>query len=253
MFKKFFGLVSLVGLVGAGALGACTVEPNETPKADGGVDSGPAKKDAGDGGPVTTPDGGGDAPACYDEANGVAIPAGSIVVENQAGKCTDAQLTEFGTVCSSQGGNTAECDKYTRETSADAARKACGTCLLGSVDASKKLLLGAFTTNNSGYIACLADKLGVKAACAAPLASEYICIEGACTDCTTEADDKSCQAAAADGPCASVLVTDDSACGKAFTAAANDAAKLAAAKTACGGDATTLVDFTAKLGAYYCK
>jgi hypothetical protein len=250
MFKKFFGLVSLVGLVGAGTLGACTTEVTSTNTKDSGtVDAG--KKETG---PTTTPDSGPEAPACYSEADAFAVAPAQIIVANQPGKCSDAQLAEFGKVCANTGGDKAECDKYLAAASTDVAKKACGTCLIGSADsATKKLTMGAFTSANSGYIACIADKLGVKDKCSAPLAAETLCTESACDTCKTDADDKACTEAALDGPCASVAVLASSDCGKAFDAAAADTAKVAAAKTACGGDATDLVGFVAKLGAYYCK
>jgi hypothetical protein len=250
VFKTFLGLVSLVGLAGAGTLGACSSEVAGTNANanDSGNTADAGKKETG---PVGDADPG---MPCYGEPNPFAVPPAQIIVANQPGKCTDAQLAEFGKVCGNIGGDKAECDKYLAAPSTDPAKKACGTCLTGSADpATNKVTLGAFTSANAGYLACVADKLGVKDTCSAPLAAESICTESACDGCNSSADGTVCNGAALDGPCASVIVTDASECGKAMNAAAADATKTAAAKTACGGDATDFVGYVAKLGAYYCK
>jgi hypothetical protein len=243
MFKKFFGLVSLVGLVGVGTLGACTVETKETTKADSGtVDAG--KKETG---PTTTPDSGPEAPACYDEKSAAAIPPNSISVTNTPGKCTDAELQKFATDCSTATGSDTACQAYLATT--------CGKCLLGGQDKTTGVVtVSALTPGDAGVYACIADKLGLKAVCASQLASEQICTGQACSDCKTNADSDACYDAAASGPCESTIVLKDSECGKAFTAAQADTAKFAAAQTACAANTgATLADFALKVGGYYCK
>jgi hypothetical protein len=252
MFKKFFGLVSLVGLVGAGSMAACTTETTtSTPKADSGTttDAG-VKKDGSttttDGGNTTTTDGGNTTgPACYDESTASGYDPAKATVAAQKGACTDATIAAGKTACLGQNATKATCDAFTKDNAA------CAGCLFsGGKDASGKAILPAVVPFGDTSVipnteACAAVVLKNEATCGMAYVNETTCLLSACQTCAASADLNACVDFAADNVCSPAVVDPNGACGKALTAG------KAQVDAACTG--TAFDDTFAKVAAVLCK
>ncbi len=229
MFKKFFGLVSLVGLVGVGTLGACTVETTSNPAKDGGADSGPGKKD---GGPAV--DAGQPAATCPLEATDaelaalkadlvkynapMGVPAKDACAAADLKKVTDAYLKLSDTAT------------YADLKAALAAVNlpgSCNTCLIGSLDAAtarqynfgtqkdsagKDQTIGNFRAPGG----CIVGQGNVTAACEAVISKLDDCADAFCR--LSDDQGTNCEAQADATECARTVFAKDGACGKLFNA-----------------------------------
>jgi len=244
MFKKFFGLVSLVGLVGAGSLAACTNDDGGTvtPTKDAG-DSGTVKKDGGDGAVPPPPQDGG--PGCYDESTASGYDPAKATVAAQKGACTDATIAAGKTACLGQNATQATCDAFTKDNAA------CAGCLFsGGKDASGKAILPAVVPFGDQSVipntdACAAVVLKNEATCGMAYVNETTCLLSACETCSASADLNTCANFAAENVCANAIVDPAGACGKAYTDG------KAQVDAACNG--TAFDDTFAKVAAVLCK
>lgn len=244
MYKKLIGLVSLVGLMGAGSLVACSSESGggTTTTKDAGTDSG-VKKDSG-----TTPADSGtstDAPACYDAAAAGAYDQAKVVVAKQAGACTAQDIKDFQAACLGTAADQTKCDAFTK------AKGTCSGCLFtgANKDASGKNILPALVPFGDTSVipnteACAAITLKNEATCGLAYVNETTCIISTCSTCEG-ADLNKCANASADDACTAALVDPNGACGKAYTAG------QAQVDSACSG--TAFDDTFAKVAAVLCQ
>ncbi len=243
MFKKFIGLVSLVGLVGAGSLAACTTETtSNTTTKDSGTTADAGKKETGtaaDTGTGTTD------PACYDESTASGYDPTKATVAAQKGACTDATIAAGKAACLGQSATQATCDAFTKDNAN------CSACLFsGGKDASGKSILPAVVPFGDSSVipnteACAAVVLKNEATCGMAYVNETTCLLSACETCTANADLQACANFAAENICSTALVDPNGACGKALTAG------QAQVDAACSG--TAFDDTFAKVAAVLCK
>ncbi len=241
MFKKFFGLVSLVGLVGAGTLGACTVETTSTNTKDSGTaDAG--KKETG-----PTVDAGQPAATCPLEATDaeaaalkadlvklnapMGAPAKDACVAADLKKVTDAYLKLS---------DTATYADLKAAIAAVSLPTACNTCLVGSVDAATARQYNFGTAKDSSgkdqtvgtlrpSSGCVVGQGNVTPACEAAISKLFDCASAFCS--LSDANGDNCETDADVTACNQDVIGASGACGKLFNAdvaASCDQAQLTA-------------------------
>lgn len=183
------------------------------------------------------PDRSAPAPACYEEADALAIQG--TAPSTGRGLCSDAQLTTLQTAC--LGGSAAGCD------AAVAANMACARCVFGALQGDNPattplpaLIPVSEDSVSPNIAACAALVIG-RPDCAVALSQQVVCTSSACSTCADQASDDACTATAEGAICRTTV---NAGCNTAVDAA------QATWTPVCRG--TAFADTYMKVGRYLC-
>ena len=200
-----------------------TPPPNPTTPPTTALDAGPDRRAPG--------------PACYEEADALAIQGTS--PSTGRGLCTDAQLTALQTAC--LGGSAAGCD------AAIAANTACARCVFGALAGDNPattplpaLIPVSADSVSPNIAACAALVIG-RPDCAVALTQQVVCTSSACSTCADQASDDACTATAEGAICRTTV-----------NAGCNTAVNAAQATWAPVCRGTTFADTYTKVARYLC-